>query len=613
MERSGTDPLADGGPGPAAPAAPVDIGTVRAKYREERDKRLTAAAGRTYRSARGELSRYAADPRTGPVERDPVTDVVDVAVVGAGIGGLLVGARLRETCGFERIRLIDAAGDVGGTWYWNRFPGLRCDVESYVYMPLLEELGTVPTEKYVTGAEILAHCRSVARHYGLYRDALLRTSVTELRWDEDTAHWLVRTDRGDRFRARYVCMAIGSLHRPKLPSVEGIETFRGHSFHAARWDYGYTGGGVPGSLAELRDKRVGIVGTGATAVQVIPHLAEAAAHTYVFQRTPPAVGVRANRPTDPDWVKGLEPGWQQRRMDNFHALTSGAAVAQDLVADGWTEITARLAAILPKSAGTSPEDAADAVERADFRKMEELRARVDAVVHDPATAAALKPYYRLFCKRPCFHDGYLETFNRPDVTLVDTEGRGIERLTGHAVVAGGREYPVDCLVFASGYESEYAVPYTARAGYEVVGRDGLRLSEKWADGARTLHGLMVNRFPNCFVLSKVQSGLHVNVPYMLGEQSRHVAHILKAVKDRGRHVVEASATGEKEWVEEILRLANRNLDYAEACTPGLFNNEGRPSELHVLNGSYGGGSVEFVNVLRTWREAGDLAHLELSG
>ncbi|MFF5024714.1 neopentalenolactone/pentalenolactone D synthase [Streptomyces collinus] len=605
---------ADAPDGPAT--EPADLGRVRARYREERDKRLRPGAGRVYRPARGELSRYAADPHAVPDDREPVTDTVDVAVVGAGIGGLLLGARLRETCGFERIRLVDAAGDVGGTWYWNRFPGLRCDIESYVYLPLLEELGTVPTEKYVTGAEILAHCRAVARHYGLYRDALLGTSVTELRWDEPSSHWLVRTDRGDRFRARYVCMAIGSLHRPKLPAVEGLETFCGHSFHTARWDYDYTGDGVPGSLAALRDKRVGIVGTGATAVQVIPHLAEASAHLYVFQRTPPAVGPRGNRPTDPDWVKGLRPGWQQRRMDNFHDLTSGVARTEDLVADGWTEITAGLAAILPKSGGTDgaagPAEAAAAVERADLRKMEELRARVDAVVRDPRTAAALKPYYRLFCKRPCFHDGYLETFNRPDVTLVDTEGRGIERLTEHAVVAAGREYPVDCLVLASGYESEYAVPYTTRAGYEVVGRDGVRLSERWADGARTFHGLMVNRFPNCFLLSKVQSGLHVNVPYMLGEQSRHVAHVLKAVQDRGRHVVEVSATGEKEWTEEILRLANRNLDYAESCTPGLFNNEGRPGDLHVLNGSYGGGSVAFLNVLRAWREAGDLAHLELS-
>ncbi|MFI9627000.1 neopentalenolactone/pentalenolactone D synthase [Streptomyces sp. NPDC052042] len=591
----------------------VDLEAVRAKYREERDKR---ADGRTYRFARGAFARYAQDPYAEPLERPPLADEVDVAIVGAGIGGLLAGARLRQSGAVGRIRLIDAAGDVGGTWYWNRFPGLRCDIESYIYMPLLEELGTVPAEKYATGAEILAHLRAVAEHYDLYRDALFQTSVTELRWDDRAGQWLVRTDRGDLVRARYVCMAIGSLHRLKLPSVPGLELFGGHSFHAGRWDYAYTGGDSGGGMTRLRGKRVGIVGTGATAVQVVPHLAEWAEHLYVFQRTPAAVDVRANRPTPPDWAADLEPGWQQRRMDNFHALTSGVPQDEDLVSDGWTRTTARLAAILPKSGthgggGGDPREPAAEAERADFLKMEELRERVDALVPDPDTAAALKPYYRLFCKRPCFHDGYLETFNRPGVTLVDTQGRGVERLTRTGVVAGGREYPVDCLVLASGYESEYAVPYTSRAGYDIVGRDGVRLSEKWADGARTFHGLQVNGFPNCFILSKVQSGLHVNVPYMLNEQSKHLAYVVKSVRQHGCQVVEASEAGEKEWVEEILRLARRDTEFARNCTPGLFNNEGKPGELHALNSSYGGGSVEFVNILERWRAAGDLAHLEL--
>ncbi|MBV2156772.1 neopentalenolactone/pentalenolactone D synthase [Kitasatospora sp. SUK 42] len=584
---------------------------MRARYREERDKRL--GTGRGYQYARGDFAHYAADPNAAGHVREPVTDEVDVTVVGAGLGGLLVGARLREQCDFETIRLVDAAGDVGGTWYWNRFPGLRCDVESYVYMPLLEELGTVPAEKYASGEDILAHCQAVARHYGLYRDALLGTSVTELRWDEPTGFWTVTTDRGDRFRSRYVCMAIGSLHRPKLPELPGLDEFAGHSFHAARWDYDYTGGGVQGSLEHLRDKRVGVVGTGATAVQIIPRLAEAAGHLYVFQRTPSAVGVRANRPTDPAWAAGLQPGWQQRRMDNFHLVTSGKPQDEDLVQDGWTEITAKLAAILPRqgAAPADPAEAAAAVEHADLLKMEEIRERVATLVHDPATAAALMPYYRMFCKRPCFHDGYLETFNRPDVTLVDTEGRGVERLTGAGVLAGGREYPVDCLVFASGYESEFAVPYVERAGFDVIGRDGLRLSQKWAEGVRTLHGLQTHGFPNCFVLAKAQSGLHVNAPYMLNEQSRHLAHVLAAARKRGHRVVEASAAAEREWVEEILRLANRNLDYAELCTPGLFNNEGRPGELHLLNASYGGGSVAFVDILRRCREDDVLAGIEL--
>jgi pentalenolactone D synthase len=590
-------------------AMAVDLDAVRAKYRAEREKRKR---GRTYQFARGAFSRYAQDPYTERLEREPLADTVDVAVVGAGIGGLLVGAHLRQSCDLERIRLIDAAGDVGGTWYWNRFPGVRCDVESYIYMPLLEELGTVPTEKYATGPEIFAHLQAIARHYDLYRDALFQTSVTELRWDEAAGQWLVCTDRGDSIRARYVCMSIGLMHRPKLPAIPGLESFGGHSFHASRWDFAYTGGDSHGGLTKLRDKRVGVIGTGSTTVQIAPHLAEWSKHLYLFQRTPAAVDVRGNRPTPPDWAAGLEPGWQQRRRDNFHALTAGLPQDEDLVADRWTQTTAKLAAILPKAdTSEDPEEAATATERADFLKMEELRGRIEAIVSDPGTAAALKPYYRLFCKRPCFHDGYLQTFNRPNVTLVDTQGQGVERLTRDGVVAGGREYPVDCLIFATGFEHEFAVPYITRAGYDIVGRDGLRLSEKWADGARTFHGLQVHGFPNCFILSKAQAGMHVNIALMLEEQSKHLSYIIKSVRERGHQIVEASEAGEKEWVEEILRLAGRNLDFLESCTPGLYNNEGKPGDMYALNSSYGGGSVEFVNILRRWREAGDLAYLEL--
>ncbi|MFF2653743.1 neopentalenolactone/pentalenolactone D synthase [Streptomyces sp. NPDC058045] len=583
---------------------------MRQKYRQERDKRST---GRTYQFARGEFSRYARDPYTERQERAPLTDEVDVAVIGAGIGGLLTGAHLRGETSLERIRLIDEAGDVGGTWYWNRFPGVRCDVESYIYMPLLEETGTIPTEKYSTGPEIFAHLQQIAHRYDLYRDALFQTSATELRWDESASRWLVSTDRGDLIRARYVAMSIGLMHRPKLPALPGLETFAGHAFHASRWDFDYTGGDSTGGLTGLRGRRVGVIGTGSTTVQLAPHLAEFSERLVLFQRTPAAVDIRGNQPTPAGWADTLEPGWQQRRMENFHALTSGVPQDEDLVRDRWTQTTAELAAaILPTGdTGGDPRERALAAERADFRTMEELRARIDRTVTDPATAAALKPYYRVYCKRPCFHDGYLQIFNRPNVTLVDTQGRGVERLTPAGVVANGVEYPVDCLVFATGYEHEFAVPYTDRAGYDIVGRGGLRLSQKWADGAHTLHGLQVNGFPNCFILSKIQAGRHVNIAYMLGEQTRHLAHIVKCVEDSGHRVVEASEAGEKEWGEEILRLAPDSTDFLESCTPGLYNNEGNPGGLPPRNASYGGGSVEFVNILRHWREAGGLAGLVL--
>lgn len=588
----------------------IDLEAVREKYRQERDKRNV---GRTYQFARDGFSRYARDPYAERQERKSLTDEVDVAVVGAGIGGLLAGAHLRNETGLERIRLIDEASDVGGTWYWNRFPGVRCDVESYIYMPLLEEIGTIPTEKYATGPEIVAHLQQIAHKYDLYRDALFQTTVTELCWDETAGKWLVSTDRGDLIRARYVAMSIGLMHRPKLPGLPGLETFAGHSFHASRWDFDYTGGNSHGGLTRLKDKKVGVIGTGSTTVQLAPHLAEWAEQLVLFQRTPAAVDVRSNRPTPPDWADRFEPGWQQRRMENFHALTSGIPQDEDLIQDRWTQTTAKLAAAILPNGDTvgDPMERALAAERADFHKMEELRARIDSVVTDPATAAALKPYYRMYCKRPCFHDGYLQTFNQPNVTLVDTQGRGVERLTPAGVVANGREYRVDCLVFATGYEHEFAVPYTDRAGYDIVGRDGVKLSQKWADGAHTLHGLQVNGFPNCFILSKIQAGRHVNIAYMLGEQTRHLAYIVKCVEARGHRVVEASEAGEQGWVDEILRLATNDIDFLADCTPGLYNNEGDPSGLPLLNSSYGGGSVEFVSILRRWRETGDLAGLEL--
>ena len=590
--------------------SPHALDAMREKYRQERDIRTV---GRTYQFARGNFSHYARDPYTDRQEREPVTDEVDVAIIGAGIGGLLTGAHLRDATDLDRIRLIDEAGDVGGTWYWNRFPGVRCDVESYIYMPLLEELGTVPTEKYSTGPEIFAHLKQIARKYDLYRDALFQTTVTELRWDEDVQTWTVTTDRGDRIRARYVAMSIGLMHRPKLPGLPGLDTFSGHSFHTSRWDFDYTGGDSTGGLTKLEDKSVGVVGTGSTTIQLAPHLAEHAQQLFLFQRTPAAVDVRENRPTPSDWAGSLEPGWQQRRMENFHALTSGIPQSEDLVRDRWTQTTAKLAAAILPTGDTAgdPKQRALAAEQADLQKMEELRARIDAIVTDPETAAALKPYYRVYCKRPCFHDEYLQTFNRPNVALVDTRGRGIEKITPAGVVASGREYQLDCLIFATGYEHEFAVPYIDRAGYDLIGRDGVRLSEKWSGGAHTLHGLQVNGFPNCFILSKIQAGRHVNIAYMLGEQAKHLAHIVKSVEDRGQRVVEATETGEKEWVDEILRLAASDNDFLENCTPGLYNNEGDPNGVPVLNSSYGGGSVEFVNILRRWRSAGDLAGLEL--
>ena len=411
-----------------------DPDALRDKYRAERDKRLRADGNEQYLEVVGEYERYIHDPYVDPIEREPLFDEVEVLIIGGGFGGLLAGARLREA-GIDDIRVVEKGGDFGGTWYWNRYPGAACDVESYIYLPLLEEIGYIPKEKYSMAAEILEHSRAIGRHFDLYRNACFQTEVTAMRWDEADGRWLVTTNRGDEMRARYICMASGPLHRPKLPGIPGIDSFQGHTFHTSRWDYDYTGGDSDGNLTGLADKRVGIIGTGATAVQCVPHLGAGAKELFVFQRTPSSIDVRDNRPTDPEWASSLPDGWQERRMENFNHLVSGVPESEDLVNDGWTDIIGNLLIRLRRESGDmSPAGLAKTMELADFEKMEQIRDRVDTIVNDPNTAEALKPYYRQFCKRPCFHDGYLATFNRPNVTLVDTDGRGVKRITERGVV-----------------------------------------------------------------------------------------------------------------------------------------------------------------------------------
>ena len=589
-----------------------DPDALRARYRAERDKRLRADALGQYIPVEGEFAHLLDDPYVEPgFTRDPRTDRAEVLMIGGGFGGLLIGARLRQA-GIEDLRIVEKGGDFGGTWYWNRYPGVACDVESYVYLPLLEEMGVMPSRKYARGPEIFAHCQAIGRHFDLYRDVLFQTAVTELRWDEAEGHWLVRTDRGDAMRARHVIMANGPLNHPKLPGIAGIETFTGHSFHTSRWDYDYTGGTSAGGLDGLADKVVGIIGTGATAVQAIPHLAAGAKHLYVFQRTPSSIDVRDDRSTDPDWAASLEPGWQRRRIENFGILTSGGTADEDMVQDGWTDVAGNVRVLTAQmlAAGEPPEEVAKIGQLADFSKMEGLRARVDAVVSDPDTAAALKPYYNQFCKRPCFHDEYLPAFNRPNVTLVDTDGKGVDRIAPAGVIAGGHEYALDCLVWATGFE--VGIGFDKRVGYPIYGVGGVALTEKWRRGASTLHGLMSNGFPNCFVVSHIQSGFAINFVEMLDVQARHIAYILGRAEREGIARIEVTQAAEQGWVDEILRTAIERQAFLEECTPGYYNYEGDVKAMSIRNGAYGAGPAAYAKVLAGWREQGDMAGLTLT-
>ena len=588
-----------------------DPDALRAKYLEERDKRIRSDGNEQYIEVKGDFARYVDDPYVdAPDERAPLTDEVNVVIIGGGFGGLLAGARMTEA-GITGIRMIEKGGDFGGTWYWNRYPGAACDIEAYVYLPLLEETGYMPKRKFTSGEEILWYSQEIGRRYGLYKDALFQTEVTALRWQEAQGQWLVETNRGDAFRANYLVTSNGPLNRPKLPGIPGIDSYTGHTFHTSRWDYAYTGGDANGGLTGLADKKVAIIGTGATAVQCVPHLGAHAQQLYVFQRTPSSIDVRGDSETDETWFRGQEPGWQQKRMDNFNVLTSGGITDEDLVNDGWTEIIRNLLVLQRDDPDMSMEAMMRKAEIADFQKMEQIRSRAEELVEDPNTAERLKPYYRQFCKRPCFHDDYLPTFNRDNVTLIDTNGQGVDRITETGIVAGGVEYEVDCIIFGTGFE--VGTGYARRCGYETWGRDGVSLTDYWADGARTLHGMHAHGFPNMFMMgATLQTGFTASYPHALNEQSKHIAYILTETARANHRIVEATKEAESAWVETIIALARLNEEFLASCTPGYYNNEGKPEERMLQNSNYGAGAPAFFQLLEGWREEGSLDGLNLS-
>jgi cation diffusion facilitator CzcD-associated flavoprotein CzcO len=592
----------------------VDHDALREKYRLERDKRLRPDGNDQYLEPSGRFADMVDDPYVEWVEREPVFDEVAVALIGGGFSGLCVGARLKQA-GIDDVRIIEVGGDVGGAWYWNRYPGAMCDTAAMVYLPLLEETGHMPSAKYVLAPEIFAHCRRIATTFDLYRNALLSTSVTELTWDATAARWIIRTDRGDEIRARFVAMGTGPLNRPKLPGIPGIETFAGHCFHTSRWDYEYTGGAWTGeAMTNLGDKRVGIIGTGATAVQCIPPLARDAHDLFVFQRTPSSVDVRNNHPTDPDWFAALQPGWQKQWLLNFATLQTGGFADEDLVKDGWTDISQRIRdrVVEMVSAGEelTPELAERAFLESDDEKMEEIRARCDAVVQDPETAQGLKAWYRQLCKRPCFHDEYLPAYNRPNCHLVDTDGQGVERIDETGVWVAGEHYPLDCLIFASGFE--VGTSYERRSGYDTIGPDGLRLSDCWEDGMRSMHGIHVHGFPNLFIIGFAQgANLISNVTSNLSDAGVTIAAVIRHALDTGAEEVEVTEAAEEAWLE-LLESSPASFIGNPECTPGYYNNEGQPlsSRARFAMAGYPLGPVAYFDYIDAWRTSGEFAGLE---
>ena len=585
------------------------------RYAVERDKRIRADAEEQFVQLSHDspfTNKYLQeDPYCKPLDRAPLKDQREVIVIGGGWVGMLTAARLAGA-GITDVRIVESGSDFGGTWYWNRYPGAQCDIESYSYLPLLEETGYVPKLRFSYASEIYEHAQRIGRHFDLYKDAVFQTWVTELRWLEDESVWLLATDRGDQMRARHVCLGTGPANRPRLPGIPGVEKFKGHSFHTSRWDYDYTGGGPDGGLSGLADKTVAIIGTGATAVQCIPALGDGAEQLYVFQRTPSSVDMRNNAETDPEWAKSLKPGWQRERQKKFGEAFLGGPIDPAFADDGWTRLTRNVAELASQIPGKVP----GLVQIADFKTMEEIRGLVDDTVQNPEVAEKLKAYYNQFCKRPTFNDFYLDTFNRPNVELVDVSAtQGVEAITENGVVANGKEYAVDCIVYASGFEITSS--YERRLGIPIFGIGGKSIYEHWQEGMRTMHGLMVSGFPNLFLCGGgFVFQLGANYAHGIDVQAGHVAYTISELGSRGVKAANVSVAAEERWIADQLETKGGGFVLGgspDTCTPGYYNQEGTTQRYrNVRRETYSKGVGAYMKLLRQWRADGELEGLELN-
>ena len=583
-------------------------------YEEEREKRIRPDAEAQYLQISNDSpfsNKYLEeDPYSEKIERAPLQDEREVIIIGGGWVGMLTATRLIEN-GVRDFRIIESGSDFGGTWYWNRYPGAQCDIESYSYLPLLEETGYMPKLRFSYASEIFEHAQRIGKHFDLYKDAVFQTWVTELRWLEDSSMWLVSTNRGDKMRARHICLGTGPVNRPRLPGIPGVEKFKGHSFHTCRWDYKYTGGDSEGKLEGLTDKTVGIIGTGATAVQCIPALGEWAKKLLVFQRTPSSVDLRNNRETDQRWAASLKPGWQKERQKKFGEAFLGKSIDPDFLDDGWTRLARNLLDLNAKA--TEKIDGLTQI--ADFKTMEEIRNIVDETVKNPDIASKLKAYYNQFCKRPTFNDFYLNTFNRPNVELIDVSStQGVEAINEKGIIANGKEYEVDCIIYASGFEITSS--YERRLGIPIFGINDKSIYEHWKEGMRTMHGLMVSGFPNMYLCGGgFVFQLGANYAHGIDVQASHIAYTISQLRDRGIKSANVSVDAEERWIADQLQASDSGIFLGgspDTCTPGYYNQEGTAKRYrNIKRETYGKGVGAYIKLLRQWREDGMLDGLDL--
>jgi cyclohexanone monooxygenase len=555
---------------PPQPPGAVFNAEEQAKYRANKEARRGAA---DYMAMEGKFSKYLGDVYSAAlVPRDALTDECEILVVGAGFAGLLLWHKLNQA-GFIDVRFCEKGGDVGGTWYWNRYPGIACDVESYSYLPLLEEMGYFPTMKFASGFEIFEYCQKLAEKFGFYDHCLFHTTVEKTTWDEGAGRWIVYTDRGDAMRARYLIYANGILTTPKLARIQGMETFQGESFHTSRWKYDVA----------LDGKRVGIIGTGATAVQVIPELAKIVGQLYVFQRTPSTIDVRDQRETRQEEIDewSQQPGWARARRARFARISEGRTAIQ--ANDDY--LAGRVADFRERKQHTTqltPEVRVQKQLNTNFRIMEQIRARVDAIVKDPKTAAALKPYYPYGCKRPTFHDEYLPTFTQPHVHLVDTAPLGVNQINANGVVHDGVEYSLDVLIYATGFQ------WMANGLFNMtVGRDGRTIKETWdAGGTKTFLGIHVKGFPNLFIVTGPQGGGgSFNFTDAIDAHGDYVVWMLSTLRDQGEGIVDVHRQPQEEYAEHCRQVDIVSAPLRDCLSYYNGHGEAEPGSLAY----YGGG------------------------
>jgi cation diffusion facilitator CzcD-associated flavoprotein CzcO len=624
---------------------------VQQRYAEERNKRLRSDGVSQFidLNTSDKFKHFQSDPWIDLNAPGPAIPALKEGsrckhlILGAGFGGLLFAVRMIQAgIKADDIRIVDSAGGFGGTWYWNRYPGIMCDIESYIYMPLLEEMGYMPKHKYAYGPEVREYAESIAEKWGLREKTMFRMEVNSLTWDEAEKDWVVkmqhRTRQGNptiRVRAQSVILAPGLLSCPHIPDLPDIEKYQGYCFHTSRWDYAYTGGSpTDPSLIDLQDKKVGIIGTGATAIQAVPHLAKWAKELYVFQRTPSSVDVRDNHPTDATWWTNeiqAKQGWQRERMENFNAHLSNVSPppSVNMVADGWSKMPS-FSALVGGPARVSPESIAvhvASLHALDFPRQEMIRQRIEEIVHDKNVAELLKPWYPGWCKRPCFHDDYLPTFNLPNVKLVDTDAKGVDLITEKGVMVGGSEYEIDLLIFSTGYRSPTIGSPAFKAGISVIGRDGQSLDDSWTNGVSTLHGVISHGFPNLFWPGPLQAGATGNHMFVLDQMASHVAYILsesarRAAKDPSMGpslTIEPTVEAQEEWSMQVLSRAASFAGVA-GCTPGYTNREGEmdrisgmAEQMKAARGAiWGHGMADYVSVLEGWRSQGELKGLTVT-